>query len=287
VLGIQTNLINLYSNNLSAVATQAALIGGFSFTAVSAVNEATTTAALALSYFYYVCFTVCLVAALFVLCQATIVVMFGPTMALKGSSDEAVKYAAGHMMNQQLLILRAAGISISSLFLAACILSWANYPAGIATITTIVYMVSYYYVVKEGLLAYRTFVPNDDGAFVEPVLGIDGTPAASGAGTTNRNSMGYKSVETKEGIEQAKAAQAQSLLNAQEATKLKLKGIIWKRQSIEDGGLFVKYYGVLEKGRLDLYYREKVSFPFLFFFFFVVQKVECAFHHLGGMMCTN
>jgi len=34
VLGIQTNLINLYSSNLSAIATQAALIAGFSFTAV-------------------------------------------------------------------------------------------------------------------------------------------------------------------------------------------------------------------------------------------------------------
>jgi hypothetical protein len=38
-----------------------------------------------LSYFYFVAFTVCLVAALFVLTQATIVVMFGPTMALKGT----------------------------------------------------------------------------------------------------------------------------------------------------------------------------------------------------------
>lgn len=263
-MGIQTNLINLYSNNLSAVATQAALIGGFSFTAVSSVSEANTVKELALSYFYYVCFTVCLVAALFVLCQATIVVMFGPTMALKGSSDEAVKYAAGHMMQQQLLILRAAGISISALFLAACILSWANYPAGIATITTVVYMVAYYFVVTQGLLAYRTFVPNDDGAFVEPVLGMDIGGGGAAANSNKSGTAGYKALDTKEGVENAKAAQAQSLLNAQEATKLKLKGLIWKRQSIEDGGLFVKYYGVLEKGRLDLYYREKVSIQSLY-----------------------
>lgn len=36
-----------------------------------------------------------------------------------------------------------------------------------------------------------------------------------------------------------------------------MKAILWKRQSIEEGGVFVRYYGVLEKGRLDLYAREK------------------------------
>ena len=39
--------------------------------------------------------------------------------------------------------------------------------------------------------------------------------------------------------------------------KVKLKAILWKRQSIEEGGLFVKYFAVLEKGRLDFYYKEK------------------------------
>ncbi len=143
-MGIQTNLINLYSNNLSAVATQAALIGGFSFTAVSALANSDGIKQLALSYFYYVCFTVCLVSALFVLSQATIVVMFGPTMALKVSTDEAVKVAAGHMMSQQFLIFQVAALSITSLFLGACIQSWSINPAGIASITTVIYLTGYY-----------------------------------------------------------------------------------------------------------------------------------------------
>lgn len=174
MLGIQTNLINLYSNNLSAVATQAALIGGFSFTAVSVVYESSGPTNLALGYVYYVFFTICLVSSLFILSQATIVVMFGPTMALKGASDEAVKFAAGHMMQQQLIILRAAYLAITSLFLAACVLSWANYPIGIATITTVVYMIAYYFLVKLGYEAYRTFVPKDDSAFLEPLLEMAG-----------------------------------------------------------------------------------------------------------------
>jgi hypothetical protein len=168
VLGIQTNLINLYSNNLSAIATQAALIGGFSFTAVILAADANSTATLALSYFYYVSFTVCLVCALFVLSQATIVVMFGPTMALKGSTDEAVKFAASQMMSQQFIILKAATISITALFIGACVLSWANYPLGIAAITTVVYLVAYYFMLTEGYKAFCTFVPNEDNEFVAP-----------------------------------------------------------------------------------------------------------------------
>lgn len=39
---------------------------------------------------------------------------------------------------------------------------------------------------------------------------------------------------------------------------MKVKGILWKRQSVEDGGLFIKYYAVLDKGRLDFYSKEKV-----------------------------
>lgn len=184
-MGIQTNLINLYSNNLSAVATQAALVGGFSFTAVSVTYESDSITQLTLGYFYYILFTICLVSALFVLSQATIVVMFGPTMALKGASDEAVKFAAGHMMQQQLIILRAAAICISALFLAACILSWANYPIGIATITTVVYIVSYYYLVKMGYEAYRTFVPQEEGAFLEPLLEMAGLYSGSNAAGKN------------------------------------------------------------------------------------------------------
>lgn len=187
MLGIQTNLINLYSNNLSAVATQAALIGGFSFTAVSVTYEASGPTQLALGYVYYVFFTICLVSSLFILSQATIVVMFGPTMALKGASDEAVKFAAGHMMQQQLIILRAASVAITSLFLAACVLSWAYYPVGIATITTVVYMVAYYFLVKLGYEAYRTFVPKDDSAFLEPLLEMAGLYQNSNKNSTSRS----------------------------------------------------------------------------------------------------
>jgi len=181
------------------------------------------------------------VAALFVLSQSTIVVMFGPTMALKGSSDEAVKVAAGHMMAQQFFIFQLAALSITALFLGSCILSWANYPVGIATITTVIYLIGYYYLIKMGYEAYSTFVTGEQGSFLEP--DSDATVGSNG----------YKSV----GEEGADAANTATLLQAQENVRTKLKAVLWKRQTIEEGGLFVKYFAVLEKGRLDFYYKEK------------------------------
>jgi hypothetical protein len=170
VLNIQTNLINLYANNLSAVATQAALVAGFAFTGVIIGQSNNGLASEILSYFYYFLFTISLVSALFVLSQATIVVMFGPTMALKGSSDFAVKYSATHMLAQQFIIFKAAALAISSILLAACIYSWSNYELTVCVPTTIVYIAGYYIIWTEGKKAFDIFIPNDDGAFVDPVI---------------------------------------------------------------------------------------------------------------------
>lgn len=257
VLGIQTNLINLYSSNLSAIATQAALIAGFSFAAVATDFTSTSLAGEVLSYFYYVCFTLCLTAAIFVLTQATVCVMFGPTMALKGSNDEAVKIAAMHMMNQQIYILKIAQVSITALFLGACLLSWGTYPIGIAAITTVVYIATYYMIITEGLAAYTLFIPTEDGAFVESAIDSDGEKVEVKRTATNFFKKLPTDETAKERQESARKEFVQKMTTMQEETRLKLKSYLFKRQPIEEGGLFVKYFAVLEKGRLDFYKQEK------------------------------
>ncbi len=189
------------------MATQAALIGGFSFTAVLRASDPGSLAEHVLGYFYYVCFAICLVCSLFILSEATIVVMFGPTMALKGATDDAVKFAANHMREQQMIILQAAWAAITSLFLGACILSWANYDVGIATITTIVYIVGYYALITQSYRAFRTFVPSDDSAFIEPALHASGMPTNEYKGVSNGEE---KDLETR------RTAAQQSLVAAQE-----------------------------------------------------------------------
>lgn len=164
-------------------------------------------------------------------------------MALKGSTDDAVKYAATHMRSYQLHILQVAFIAVTSLIFGATIVSWALYEMGIAIITTVVYGCIYYLLVSYCLSTYRTFNPLMEGIFVEP------------------DQIGYhadgRKMSAKEYKEELERKEKERLQDALEATKLKVKGILWKRQALEDGGLFQKYYAVLEKGRLDFYRNEK------------------------------
>jgi len=136
---IQGSLIQLYTYNLNAIGTQAALIAGFAFTALSDLNP--TEASTALQYFYYIFYTICLITALFVLTQATITAIYGTTLSIKGSDARAVEYAAKIMNDKQILILVMGFACISSLFIGGILQSWSLYPTGIAVIVTFLYVV--------------------------------------------------------------------------------------------------------------------------------------------------
>lgn len=171
VLGIQTQLITLYTTNLSALATQAALIAGFSFTAVISVLEANSKSVVGddvnaedtLQYFYYIFFTIGFISAVCVLSQATLVVTLGPSMALKGTTNESVKIAASHMFRQLILIYKIACLTITCLFLGTCIICWSNYPVGIAVIATFCYICGYSFLVYQGTKVYTIF----EDAFID------------------------------------------------------------------------------------------------------------------------
>lgn len=162
VTGIQNNLINLYASNLSAVATQAALIAGFAFSAVGNFAPQTSLAQEVLSYFYTVSYTICLIAAVFVLSQATIVVMFGPSLALKGDDETSVKIASDYMREQQTFVLKIGGVAVTALFFGSFVFTWSTYPPGIAAITSFCYFIGYYLLVTRGREAYLLFVPDVD-----------------------------------------------------------------------------------------------------------------------------
>lgn len=63
------------------------------------------------------------------------------------------------MKEQQNFIFVVGAISVTSLFIGACLLSWALYPVGIASITTFCYFMGYYLLASYGSAAYNTFVP--------------------------------------------------------------------------------------------------------------------------------
>lgn len=178
VAGVQYNLINLYQSNLIAISTQATLIGGFAFTAVSNINLVTEN--VALEYCFFSFFTLCLVTALIVLSQGTIVVMYGPALALKGADQASVKTAADYMRSEHFFVLMIGLVSITSLFIGSCILSWAIYKQSVAVATTVIYSVGYIFLIRHGVRAYKLFVPEDD-------VTLDSDPTSPGAAGKGKN----------------------------------------------------------------------------------------------------
>ena len=221
VLQIQTNLIQLYSDNLSAIGTQAALIAGFAFSATTASYASDgSDGGDCLSYLYFFFYTICFVCALMVLSQATIVTMFGPSKALKGDSTDAVQMSGDEMRKQQYLVLVGGFFSITALFIGSCIQAWNSLPGLLALTCTFVYLGGYLVLVYAGQGAYEAFRLKRDIT----------TP------------IGY---DPDDGVEDVNTDM-----------KLKVKGFIWKREPLEHGGLFIKRFAVLEKGCIDFYRKE-------------------------------
>lgn len=251
VLGIQSALITLYSSNLIAIATQAALIAGFAFQALTTPQDMSTPVLEALGYVWYICFTICFISTIIILSQATLVVTYGPSMALKGSGQDAVKVAAKFMFQQELFIYRIAFVSITALFLGACIFTWAIYSIGLAIIISVFYAIGYYILVSQALAVYAEFEESLTDTFEED----------SGQ-SKNIFSKAYKSLKgnSNENNQQKEStAAAAAVASNIDATRLKARGTIWVRESFDNGGsgLFVKYYANLEKGKLDFYKNSK------------------------------
>lgn len=256
VLGIQTNLVDLYTNNLLALATQASLIAGFSFSAVVLTTTTDHLQQYALSYFYYSCFTVSFISALFVLSQSTIVVNFGPTMALKGNSQDAVKIAAIQMRKQLEVIYTASVMSISSLFVGACLITWVIYPLGVAVITSFLYVAGMYYIYKHGSSAYYLFVAAEGDIFNTNGGNKDKDEKQGGF---LYSLVGKKDADNNTNNAEANAAAISNNEKLIEGIRFRSRGTLWKRLPIEEGGTFFQCYANLEKGKLD-FYRSKEDY---------------------------
>jgi hypothetical protein len=259
VLGIQTNLVDLYTNNLLALATQASLIAGFSFSAVVLTTTTDNLQNFALSYFYYSCFTVSFISALFVLSQSTIVVNFGPTMALKGNSQDAVKIAAIQMRKQLEVIYTASVLSITSLFVGACLITWVIYPFGVAVITSFLYVAGMYFIYKHGSTVYYMFVAAEGDIF-----NSNGTTQAKEKDDSKQGGFLYNLVGKKDNDSSANASDSNSIALRNndaliEGIRFRSRGTLWKRLPIEEGGTFFQCYANLEKGKLD-FYRSKEDY---------------------------
>jgi len=257
VLEIQLTLIQLYTSNLNAIGTQAALIAGFAFTGIAETpypNDNFDDEVI--EYFYYFFITVTLVSGLFAVSQATIVTLYGPAMALSGETPEAVTSSVSNMRGQQDFVFKVGGVAITSLFLSAICLSWARRPRGVASVNTIVYLGVYYLMVSEGRKAYLLFsnIKEEVGAYEDPnkdkanplktaQLKAAASSAKSTVGGSSKSVVGPVPEEPENSLEAGAQTRA--------------RGVLWLRQSLSKGGELEQCYAVLEKGKLDVYRSEQ------------------------------
>lgn len=122
------------------------------------ITVGTTPIEIALSYIYQFSFTISFITSIIILSQSTLVVTLGPSMALKGNTNSAVKIAAIHMFKQLLLIYKIAFISITCLFIGSCVVTWSNYTTGVAAVVSFCFIYGYYYLIHEGLIFSYLFI---------------------------------------------------------------------------------------------------------------------------------
>ena len=258
VLNIQTALITIYANNLSAIATQAALIAGFAFTFVILQRDISMESSLALAYFYYPCYTICLVAALFALSQATITTMFGPWMAFKSEDNMAVHKAQDIMRQQANFVLKIAVVSITALFAGACLQTWNYYDTGVAAICTFLYLMGWFMLITYGRMAYLELMPLDDISKIDTAkkATVGGLLADFFSSSARRNIQGDGISYTGSDIDEydpalEKLRQARDLKARVENTIL--QGELFVREGISEGFSFRQRYVSLMAGRLEVY----------------------------------
>jgi hypothetical protein len=132
-LQIQLNLIQLYTSNLNAISTQAALVTSFEFTGIAETvwpygQNSGVYLQDALIYLYYIVIIFGLVCGLFAVSQSTLVTIYGPGMALSGETPEAMTNAVSNMRKKQDYIITLCGISVTCLFFSCVFMAWARRP---------------------------------------------------------------------------------------------------------------------------------------------------------------
>jgi hypothetical protein len=135
----QLSLVMLYKNNFNALATVGILISAFSYTGVNEVPYPHASLKdIYISYPFYFFNTISLMCWLFVSSQSTIATMYGPAMALRGSTAKAVAKAVSSMLAIQENVLAVGGVGIIATIISTNLLAFARVPYPIAIMMTFI-----------------------------------------------------------------------------------------------------------------------------------------------------
>ena len=277
VLTLQSHLIELYSNNLNVLATQFAIISSITLSVIvqSGYPDPIPDNFEAFAYTYILFMGLAFIGCTIVLVQCALVTMMGPAKALKGDDADIVKEAADLMRVQLQEICMIATSVIFSLWVSAVCWGWCMFPIPLATAMTFIYFIGLYVVMRYAKRGFKMFLLQDSDVtvslqdvnskgkygFTKPKNKIVKDKNYSEVASVTFGSTANEEARTIVANQYTdntviRTATSLSPMDPIDARNLKMKGYIWRRRPIEEGGVFKRIYMVLDKGLLDLYKNE-------------------------------
>eukprot|EP00656_Telonema_subtile_P011998 TRINITY_DN16015_c0_g1_i1.p1 TRINITY_DN16015_c0_g1~~TRINITY_DN16015_c0_g1_i1.p1 ORF type:complete len:191 (-),score=45.16 TRINITY_DN16015_c0_g1_i1:214-786(-) len=135
-LSLREKELNFFNDNFAAVGTQAALIAGFSMTALAELTVPETTSRFFKASFY-LCTVITLACELHCVCTTTFICVWGPGLALRGP-DGSIHRAVDGMMEERYQVFFSFGAGIISFILAAIAACWILMDPDTATIGSLI-----------------------------------------------------------------------------------------------------------------------------------------------------
>ena len=133
LLQIREKELNYYVNNYNTFGTQAALLAGFT---LSALTEISYEGTLDLGLPFHISTAICLTAGLHCVLTTTFVTVWGPGLALRGPKGSMVRAVEG-MVKEKDMIFWSFGICAGAFGMLGITCSWvvmADVPAAISTL---------------------------------------------------------------------------------------------------------------------------------------------------------
>lgn len=172
-LATQSNLINLYTTNLQAFGTMAAFVAGCAFMGIAELRMPKARFRwTGLNYLYDIFIHLALCLSIFATTQSVLVVVYGPSIALKGAEDDAVIIVANELQYQRRKIMFIGGLAILSLYFSLISNYWAKVPLPTVIVTTFLLLFGVGLTVFEGIRCYNRFHPGREVYFSD-IFGIN------------------------------------------------------------------------------------------------------------------
>uniref|UniRef100_A0A7S3EPZ1 Uncharacterized protein n=1 Tax=Haptolina ericina TaxID=156174 RepID=A0A7S3EPZ1_9EUKA len=149
--------LNLFNSNFSAVATQAALLAGFSmaFLEMSVHLHAVHFNPLAKALLHLFS-TVCICANIFVVSIITFVSVWGSGKALRGK-DGSMSVVVEGMKKESRLIFYTFGIGLLSLLVAVACSTWLLMQREVALLATVMLLATCYALISNAIRIFKKF----------------------------------------------------------------------------------------------------------------------------------